>query len=84
MASKREALSTSLDTLVGNKKKVEDNSKIAQFSEVLTGRKEGTSILLDEGLRNAIRHYCLDEKISLSAFTEKLLLEFWEKNIKGK
>lgn len=84
MAGKREALSSGIDTLIGGKKKVEDKGEIVENPEIFTGKKVGTSLLLDEGLRNTLRHYCIDNNISMSALIEKALLDFWEKSIKDK
>lgn len=84
MASKREALSTSFDTLIGGKNKAEDKDKNTKTPEIFTGEKVGTSLLLDEGLRNALRHYCIDNGITMSALIEGALVDFWKKNIKDK
>lgn len=84
MTSKREALSTSLDTLVGGKKKGEDKREFAEIPEIYTGKKIGTSLLLDEGLRNTLRHYCIDNDITMGALIENVLIDFWKKNIKDK
>ena len=84
MAGKREALSSGIDNLIGGKKKGEDKGEIAEKPEIFTGKKVGTSLLLDEGLRNTLRHYCIDNDITMSALIEKALLDFWEKSIKDK
>lgn len=84
MAGKREALSSGIDNLIGGKKKVEDKGEIAENPEIFTGKKVGTSIMMDEGLRNTLRHYCIDNNISMGILVEWALVDFWKQNIKDK
>lgn len=83
MASKRNQLGASLDGLIVGTDRKSDKQEVSIPKE-FTGKKVTTSVSIDEGLRNQLRHYCIDNGTTLSNLVEEILIEFWEKNIKDK